>query len=248
MNLRYAFSFLLVTAVAASAHGADPSAILVLESESAPAVTTRDNPFYCQPVWGGGVNASLGFGSEIADDIPDSLTGRLISQITLYMAEWVPGGYVVWTIPYGIAINFYESGCPPDQTPAATLVFDWTSLDAQLAYDNPNFMIVYEVTATLPSPVVISPAMSIGAYVINDWGENTPYCGFWFTPTDSVSGCGEAYWDFPGSAPRWTPFSQGGGYHADLACCLSGVPTSVPVAGAGSSEGRSWGEVKSLFR
>ncbi len=234
-------AILLLTAATASAD--DPSGLLLPDGGEVPA--TRD-AFYCQSSWVGSVNASSGYDSEVADDIPDEFTGWVIDKIVLYVAEWMG----TWVDPYGIAVNLYNSECPPDLEPTTHMEFDWAELSPVLEYHSPSFMTVYKVTATLPTPVVIEEEMSIGAYVLQDWGTNPPFCGFWFTPEDSVYGCGELYLDYQSGAPRWTAFLNAApsGYYSDLTYCLIEASTSVGEAQVDSSEIQTWGEIKEFFR
>jgi hypothetical protein len=198
--------------------------------------------FYCQPPAAGySVNASTAYDSELADDIPDSLAGRSIGEVTLYVTEW---SALDWIDPQGLVIRFYDGACPPPLEPAVACSVGWTQLATELLDFNPPTRIVYAATAALPSPVAVTAGMSLGAYVVNDWGQVPPYAGLTLSPPDSVAGCGEAYWDDEThGSPRWSPVSAATDVAADLAFCLAEEGTGVAEAAPSS-----WGRLKSLFR
>jgi hypothetical protein len=184
------------------------------------------------------VNASTAFASEIADDLPESLAGWTIGEVTLYITEW---GSDEWVEPAGVVIRFYDGRCPPQLEPAIVCSFAWSELTTNLECVNPPVRIVYAATAVLPTPVTIATGMSLGAYVVTDW-PHQPYAGLTLTEPDELHGCGELYWDNETyGAPRWTPLSTVTEIAADLAYCLSEV-------GTGLQNEISWGRMKSLFR
>jgi hypothetical protein len=184
------------------------------------------------------VNASTAFESEVADDLPDSLAGRTVGEVTLYVTEWGSGE---WVEPVGVVIRFYDGKCPPPLEPAIVCSFAWSELTTNLECMNPPVRIVYSATAVLPTPVAITTSMSLGAYVVTDWSHQ-PYAGLTLTGPDEVHGCGELYWDNEThGAPRWTPLSTVTEIAADLAYCLGGE-------GTGLRNEVSWGRMKSLFR
>ncbi|MFH1866328.1 MAG: hypothetical protein ABIK85_10630 [Candidatus Eisenbacteria bacterium] len=229
MTTLLAIAFLLTTAAApgvAAAHGIAP--------------LWRD-VIYCQPPsFSLAVNASTAYGSEIADDIPDSLIGRSIGEVTLYVTEW---GYAEWVEPLGLVIRFYDGACPPPLEPAVTYNLPWNELMTSLEVMTPPTRIVYSATAALPYPITVTPGMSLGAYVVTDWPQQ-PYAGLTLTEPGEYYGCGESYWDYAAhGAPRWTPLSSATGIEADLAYCLAEAGTGIQV-----EEATSWGRVKSLFR
>ncbi len=195
--------------------------------------------FYCQPPsFDYAVNASTAYESEVADDLPDSLTGRNIGEVTLYVTEW---GSDEWTEPAGLVIHFYDGECPPPLEAAVVCSFAWSGLETSLEHMNPPMKIVYAATAALPTPVTITAGMSLGAYVVADWPLQ-PYAGLTLTQPDDLHGCGELYWDnVTHGAPRWTPLSTVTGIAADLAYCLA-------EEGTGLQNEMSWGRMKSLFR
>ncbi len=195
--------------------------------------------FYCQPPsCDYAVNASTAFESEVADDLPESLAGRTIDEVTLYITEW---GSDEWVEPAGVVIRFYDEKCPPQLEPAIACSFAWSELTTNLECMNPPVRIVYATTAVLPTPVTITTGMSLGAYVVTDW-QNQPYAGLTLTEPDELHGCGELYWDNEThGAPRWTPLSAVTEIAADLAYCLG-------EAGTGLQNEISWGRTKSLFR
>ena len=196
---------------------------------------------YCQPPsFDYAVNASTAFDSEVADDLPDSLAGSTVGEVTLYVTEW---GHSEWVEPLGVVINFYDNLCPPEAEPTITCSLTWSGLATSLEYHNPPTKIVYSATAALPAPVTLTPGMSIGAYVVTDWPAQ-PYAGLTLTEPDELYGCGEAYWDNEThGAPRWTQLSSATGVAADLAFCLSEEGTGIrnPLE-------TSWGRLKRLFR
>ena len=195
--------------------------------------------FYCQPPsFDYAVNASTAFESEVADDFPDSLAGRTIGEVTLYVTEWGSGE---WVEPAGVVVRFYDGECPPPLEAAVVCSFAWTGLATSLEHMNPPVKIVYAVTAALPAPVMITAGMSLGAYVVTDWPLQ-PYAGLTLTQPDNLHGCGELYWDdATHGAPRWTPLSTVTGIAADLAYCLA-------EEGTGIQDEMSWGRMKRLFR
>ena len=195
--------------------------------------------FYVQPPsFDYAVNASTAFESEVADDLPDSLTGRTIGEVTLYITEW---GSSEWVEPVGVVISFYDGECPPPLEAAVVCSFAWSGLATNLVHMNPPMKIVYVATAALPAPVTITTGMSLGAYVVTDWPMQ-PYAGLTLTQPDDLHGCGELYWDdATHGAPRWTPLSTVTGIAADLAYCLAEEDT-------GLQNEISWGRMKNLFR
>ena len=214
----------------------------VRAAAAAPAHLTASLPrcaFYVQPPsFDYAVNASTAFASEVADDLPDSLTGRTIGEVTLYITEW---GSDEWAEPAGVVISFYDGECPPPLEAAVVCSFAWSGLATNLVHMNPPMKIVYVATAALPDPVTITTGMSLGAYVVTDWPLQ-PYAGLTLTQPDDLHGCGELYWDdTTHGAPRWTALSAVTGIAADLAYCLA-------EEGTGLQNEMSWGRMKSLFR
>ncbi|MFN0151741.1 MAG: hypothetical protein ACKVU1_13655 [bacterium] len=198
--------------------------------------------FHCQTSLEGSANASTGVQSEMADDIPASLAGLQITEVTLLVAEWL----AAWVQPDGIEIKFYNGACPPQLAPTTTFSFDWSELVGFRRTDIGPPFTVYEMTATLPAPIVITPPMSIGAVVRNSWGANAPYCGFMFGSENVIAGCGGFYVAAPPQFPRWTNPGFG-----DLWVCLANQTTGVPLGdGPASSDPSqiSWGHVKGLYR
>lgn len=195
--------------------------------------------FYCQPPsCGYAVNASTAFESEVADDLPESMAGWTIGEVTLYVTEW---GSTEWVEPAGVVIRFYDERCPPPLEPAIVCSLAWSELTTSLECMDPPVRIVYAATAALPTPVTISTDMSLGAYIVTDW-PGQPYAGLTLTEPDELHGCGELYWDNEThGAPRWTPLSTVTEIAADLAYCLGEV-------GTGLQNEVSWGRIKCLFR
>ena len=68
-----------------------------------PATHAMPGAFYCQPPsFDYAVNASSAFDSEVCDDLPDSLAGHSITEVTLYVTEW---GHSEWVDPMGVVIR-----------------------------------------------------------------------------------------------------------------------------------------------
>ena len=199
--------------------------------------TPARDAFYSQvpSVYWGANNASTGFDSELADDIPAGFAGMEITAVTLFHAQW-SGGY---TAPDALIINFYDAACPPTMDPATTFVIPWGELETEMVYEDAWF--VNACTATLPEAVTITETMSIGGVIDNPWGDVAPYNGLCFTDDYVVAGCGEAYWagEFWGF-PRWSPLSAYSGVELDLAYTLISEPVS--------NETSTWGALKSLYR
>jgi hypothetical protein len=231
---------LLVLSFISTTHATDPR---FCPTEGGESITPIVDAFYCQdPDPYHLISASSGFDSELADDIPAELAGQQIEQVTLYVSEWM----APWRDPLALVVNFYDSACPPGQIPVAHYEIPWSEVDTTLVLSSfPR--IVYESVVTLPAPVTIQAPMSIGSYVVIDWGQVQPWCGLAMTP-ETVAGCGEAYWDFPGTAPRWTLLSVATGYDPrDLAYCLTGGTTAVSRTSPGVDNGATWGRIRRLY-
>ncbi len=231
--MRLAMVFLAVICFAGMAYAEDSAAPVPVQDDTN--LEIRDS-FYCQQPhsgWNAG-NASTGFDSEEADDIPNDLAGSVIGEVTLYHAQW-GGGY---TNPTALIINFYDGACPPAMDPVTTFVIPFDDLVTTLVYSGSWF--VMEMIATLPEGVLITENMSIGGVIDNNWGQNPPYNGLVFTDDGVIAGCGGGYWsgDYWGY-PRWTPFASYFG-NFDLAYCLGGEVTAT--------DGSTWGTIKGLFR
>ncbi|MFB3907333.1 MAG: hypothetical protein ACE15D_02920 [Candidatus Eisenbacteria bacterium] len=191
---------------------------------------------YCQmpsPSWGC-YNASTGFGSELADDIPSNLAGETVASVVLWAAEWAGQEWQPFT---SLIVNFYHESCPPNLDPDVHYEVPYSQLHVTEAYAGSWF--VYECTAPLNPPIVVGATMSIGGLLDNAWGTDLPYCGLAITDWLEY-GC-ECWWDGDyWGALRWTacdPYFE----PVDLAYCLL-PPEPVPA------EATSWGRVKSLFR
>ncbi len=189
---------------------------------------------YCQQPssdWGA-FNASTGFGSEQADDIPGAYAGQEVTGVTMWHAQWGGGP----TAPSGLIVNFYNQACPPEQVAAYSFNIAWGDMEVTQVYAGSWY--VNQMTATLPNPVVLGATSSIGGIIDNNWGQNPPYNGLVYCST--VAGC-EQYWDGDyWGMPRWTPASYYFGYVTDLAYCLEGGPTATQES--------TWGQVRSLYR
>jgi len=163
-------------------------------------------------------NMSTGFGSEIADDIPASLGGRKIVEVTLWMGEWYG-----WEDPDGVTVSFYMGVCPPLLYAFQTFTIPWADWDKELVHS--GLARVYRITAALPQPVEILPNMSIGGYVNISWGPSEPFAGLCATPEWSGHGVGEAYLDGENwGYSRWTSIAFYTGIPRDLAFGLLTIP------------------------
>jgi hypothetical protein len=190
----------------------------------------REN-FYCQPqspIYNA-VNASTGYNSEIADDLPDEFSGEFFNVVSVHVVEWNGS----WHQPQGITLNFYYSECPPDLDPDISWDFDWDDIDPVQVYDSSEWN-AYRVTAILPETLEIHPAMSMGAQVRNDWGQANPLCGIGLTNMSYIFGCSDSYWDAAAwGYYRWTPSSGITGVAYDFAYCLAyeSMTGAVPLPG-----------------
>jgi hypothetical protein len=211
-----------------------------------PPETERD-AFYCQAPYGLSINASTGFASEVADDVPAIHAGIAVTDVTLYVAEWL----APWVDPSGLELNVYSGGCPPAQVPDEHFEFSWDDVDATLYMEYPPTQLtVYEATVHLSHAVILQSETSIGARVAMSWGQDPPFCGFASTPLDEIHGCGEMYWEAPYNtppAPRWTTVSTVVGYSFDLAYCLGSATTSVAERDSPIDHDQTWGRIKRLY-
>ncbi len=180
-------------------------------------IDCRDS-FYCQnPDYSAVYNMSSGFGSEIADDIPNELVGYTIDEITLWVGEY----YGDWQDPDGVTVNFYYEECPPELEPALSYFIPWTQWEITEVYD--GYALVYESTATLPEPVEVVNGMSIGAFVNISWGSAEPFAGICATAMWESYGCNPAYLDGTNwGYTRWTSIDNYTDIPQDLAFCLTG--------------------------
>ncbi|MBD3163558.1 MAG: hypothetical protein GF346_13720 [Candidatus Eisenbacteria bacterium] len=193
--------------------------------------------FYCQAPQAGwnATNASSGFVSELADDIPNDLVGNDITMVTFYVAQWAGN----WQDPLAFTVNFYDGTCPPAMDPALSYTVDWANIQATFVYQGSWY--VKECVVPLPEAVTITENMSIGGLSEIDWGQNPPYTGLCLTDEYTYYGCGSAYWAGDNwGYPRWTSLVNYFGYDIDMAYCLDGEAVAAQES--------SWGKVKSLFR
>ena len=174
--------------------------------------------FYCQdPDYVGVYNVSSGFGSEIADDIPNEFAGDTVTEVTLWVGEWS----APWQDPTGVTVNFYGAQCPPAMDPMLSFMIPWDQWTTQLVYS--GIAVVYRAEATLPEPVELEAGMSIGGQVVIAWGHDEPFAGVCSTAEWEISGCGEAYLDASWwGYTRWSPTSLYTQIPRDLAYCLGG--------------------------
>ena len=235
---------ILAVAALASPTLADalPGAAVRADDVPAAALTARD-AFYAQAYFNGSINASTGYDSEVADDVPSAFEGEMLGSVTLYVAEWMGTS---WVDPGGVVLNLYFSSCPPLLNPDLTYSYDWADLDPQFVYSGvPGNMFIYSVELTLPAQLEIPAALSIGATVLMDWGGSPPYCGFALANYGAPAGCGELYWDnLESGAPRWTGMSEVVGFSADLAYELHAPQTGVQETPLPDT----WSSVKALYR
>ncbi len=197
---------------------------------------TRD-AFHCQPLnpYFNVHQASTGFDSEFADDIPLEFVGTAIHEVSLYVGEF----YGDWIDPDGVVLNFYNSECLPSLDPDVTFYFPWADIEKELVYD--SSWRVYLVTLILPEPLGIENEMSLGAFVDNDWGTAEPFCGVGITDYDDVYGaCDGAVDALDWGYPRWTSSSYYTGLGVDLAYCLT--------TGSVATDDQNWGTLKSFYR
>jgi len=229
--MKVALIALALLSIGASAYAWDSAYVFSPGDVNLPEVREA---FYCQqPSTGWGAwNASSGFNSEEADDIPATYAGQGVTEVVLYVAEWGGG----WTNPQGMIVNFYNQSCPPNQVADYSFSVPWAQCTASMVYNGSWY--VYEVLIPLGGTVTLGSTTSLGGIVDQNWGQNAPYCGLTFC--DTVAGCemywSGAYWGYP----RWSPYSSYFGYPGDMAYCIGSgeVPT----------QDTSWGRVKSLYR
>jgi hypothetical protein len=193
--------------------------------------------FHCQPLnpYFNVHQASTGFGSEFADDIPSEYMGTVISEVSLYVGEF----YGDWIDPDGVVLNFYNSECLPSLEPDVTFYFPWADIHKEMVYD--GSWRVYLVSLTLPQELVVQSEMSLGAFVDNNWGGAEPFCGVGITDYDDVYGaCDGAVDAVDWGYPRWTSSSHYTGMGLDLAYCLT--------TGTVATDEKTWGTLKSFYR
>ncbi len=193
--------------------------------------------FHCQPLnsYWNVHQASTGFSSEFADDIPLEYLGTMIHEVSLYVGEF----YGDWIDPTGVILNFYHSECLPGVEPDQTFNFPWADIDKEVVYD--SSWRVYLINLTLPEPVMVLNEMSMGALVDNNWGTDEPFCGVGITDYDDVYGaCDGAVDAVDWGFPRWTSSSHYTGLGLDLAFCLT--------TGSVAVDERSWDALKSIYR
>jgi hypothetical protein len=198
----------------------------------------RCGVFYCQQTsqsWSA-ANASSGFYSEMADDLPDDFQGGSLTGAVFYVAEWGAG----WVNPQSFTFEVFNGACPPEMNAVASFTVDWGQLDPVLVYSGD--WTVYQITGYWYNHVYIGAHTTLGGFSNNNWGDSPPYCGL--VVCDVVSGCGEGYWSAEyWGAPRWTPLSWYFGYEWDVAYCAIGFGTGVvPV------NQTSWGRIRSIYR
>ncbi len=192
--------------------------------------------FHCQSFnWNGVWRAYSAQNEEMADDIPDAYVGRTIDVLTLWVGEWG----AAWIDPDAIQVWFYNTDCPPPLAQDMGMTIPWSEVNPVAEPTLPWGG--YEITVNLPSPVVITQNMSMGVTVVNSWGAQAPWVGFYSTWV--ISDC-EMYLD-SSFGPRWTASSVAS-FEADLAYCLAEITTSIPAAPEGVLS--SWGDIKAIFR
>jgi hypothetical protein len=218
-----------------------PAATALEDAPFSPAFSPPRGVLYCQPPsFDYAVNASTAFDSEVVDDIPDSLVGLSVGEVTVFVTEW---GHDTWVEPVGLVIRFYDGTCPPPLEHSIMCSVSWGGVATSLELWAPPVRIVYEAIVQLPIHVTLTPGMSVGAYVVTDWPAQ-PYAGLTTTEPGETYGCGELYWDNEThGAPRWTPLSAATGISADLAYCLAEEGTGILPERV-----TSWARIKELFR
>jgi len=180
--------------------------------------TQRPTDYFQEPDFEAVYNMSTGFDSEIADDIPAALSGKMIVEVTLWMGEWYG-----WDDPDGVTVNFYQGACPPLIHPFLSITIPWSDWEKELVHA--GLATVYRITAALPQPVEILPQMSIGGYVNISWGPVEPFTGLCATEEWNIHGLGEAYLDGASwGYTRWTSTAFYTGIPRDLAYRLLCTP------------------------
>ena len=228
---------LVIMALAGYAYATDP---LQMRAEEPHDVPPRTDIFYVQPphaTWWS-INASTGFGSEVADDLPDPLYCYCVGDVDFYVAVW--GGCAE---PLGVYVRFYDAECPPPLgAPIAEYYFTWAECMPVVVYDDPCNMTIYYCIVILEPAIHIEYDMSISFQVHNDWGDAAPYCGITMTNDYDVYGDCEIYGDWAyWGLPRWTSGTAALGIPTDIAFSLSeGWPSAA--------EASTWGHIKSLYR
>lgn len=160
----------------------------------------------------------MGYDSELADDIPSAQTGLAFNTVVLWLAEWL----APWVDPQGVVVSIYDEQCPPALTPIHSYDVGWGDIESVFYHEIPGTMVIYEVRVPLPEAVTVTATMSLGAYVINDWGTAAPFCGFLSASgARGTLGCNTMYWDNRTEGfPRWALFFYSS-YYVDLAYCLA---------------------------
>jgi hypothetical protein len=206
-----------------------------------PEYTPKENEWYCQlPDALAIINASSGFGAELADDIPTMYASYDIYELDIIVGQWSTGA---WSDPLGITVSFYNGQCPPDLTAYHSQYHAWADLGPIVYYDgDPGYpWAAYWVTIYKCPPIHIEPTTSLGIQVDTQWGTGPPYTGCWVTYYSTYGACG-GYWDGTyWGAPRWYPCISYFGYPGDLVYCLG---DESPV---GTDEA-SWSSIKTLFK
>jgi hypothetical protein len=204
--------------------------------------------FYCQvPEFVfATINASTGFGPELADDVPGDLQGMAFNEITLWVGEWYMEDPDLWVDPDAVRLRIYDDVCPPPLEPAQLIDVAWEDIETSL-YSEGGPFVIREATIPLPADVVVSDFMSIGIQVVNPWGDQWPYVGVMALFTEDGFGCPLWVSDPGHGLPRWTSSEDALGDAYDIAYCLGTQTISVPPDNP-PVDTVSWGRVKGLWR
>ncbi len=225
----------------------NPPAAVLHSAESTGVISAARTSFYCQtPFVGTSINASTGYGSELADDIPHYLDGMGFNEITLWIAEWQISDPQDWIDPDGVRIRIYDDVCPPLLDPVQLFDVAWSEITTTLTYSGGPW-VIYEAVIPLPEAVTITTATSIGIQVINSWGDGFPWVGVMALYTEDSYGCPAFLSDPTHGAPRWTRIDQQTGTQFDIAYCLDMQTVGIPPEET-PVRATSWGRVKGYYR
>ncbi len=230
----------LVWAVGASAGGGE--AVQLAEGLEAPPESSGDD-LYCQtPEPFGSVNASTGWSSKVADDIPLVLSGQTFNQVTIWVAEWQIPDESHWVDPDAVWVRLYDGTCPPPDDAFAEYRVPWADVETMLWWPG-NPWVVYEARVPLPEPVTLPfAATSIGFQIENSWGSAVPHSGVMFVRNGSHGAC-RFWFTLPPENPVCTEVTE----DWDLGFCL-GYRTTTSIPDEPFVHPVSWGRLKTKQR
>ncbi len=234
--MKSVMALFLLIGLAVSAQAVNP--MIYIPDEDIDLSFGDRNLDYCQAADAGwaAVNASVGYLSELVDDIPESFECNTVTSWDFYIAQWGAD----WQDPTGIFLNLYNSSCPPDMGPDQEVWYAWNGpfMTADMVYDGD--WEAWHIHIDPNDQTHVENPMSFGIIVDNDWGQDPPYCGIVTTTLGETFGACEAQFD--GEAfgyPRWTPLSENTGGPTDLAFCIELETTPT--------DDTSWSSIKSLY-